>query len=81
MSETDRTCDYPGCDDATTLRDGRGNRYCADDHWLAAANEKAPSELTEYEVEYDGVSGTFREASREAAQRQWKHKVLSRGKP
>lgn len=76
-NKTERTCDYPGCDDATTVRDGRGNRYCATDHLLAAANEKEPSDLIEYEVEYDGVTGTFRETSKEAAERQWKHHILS----
>lgn len=77
-TETERTCDYLGCDDPTNYRDGRGGRYCETDHLLADANEIAPSALDEYEVEYDGVSGTFREKSEEAAQRQWKHTILSR---
>lgn len=77
MSEADRTCDYPQCDDPTTVRDGRGSRYCATDHLLAARNEKEPAALTEYEVEYDGVAGMVRETSKEAAERQWKHHILS----
>lgn len=77
-TETERTCDYPGCNDPTNYRDGRGSRYCAMDHLSAARNGIAPSDLDEYDVEYDGVSGTFREESNEAAQRQWKHQILSR---
>lgn len=78
LAEARQPCDYPECDDPTTVRDGRGNRYCADDHLIAARNEIDPSALDEYEVEYNGVSGTCREKSREAAERQWKHHILAR---
>jgi len=71
-------CDFEGCNDPTSVK-GRSGSFCNSDHLLASANDWSPSELSEYNVEYNGVEGIFRAPDRETADRQWRSKVIARG--
>jgi hypothetical protein len=74
------TCDYADCDAPTAVQDVSGKKYCHSDHHSAARNEWEPHELDAYDVEYDGVSGTYRAPSQEMADSQWKAVVRARRK-
>jgi hypothetical protein len=79
-TESERTCDYPSCDDPTTVQDVFSDHFCARDHLIAARNEWDPDDLAPFFVEYDGSWGTFRAPSKETADRQWKAAVRARRK-
>jgi hypothetical protein len=79
-TESERTCDYPGCDEPTTVQDVFRDHFCARDHLTAARNEWDPDDLAPFFVEYDGTWGTYRAPSQEEADRQWKAAVRARRK-
>lgn len=80
------TCTHPDCDesleDTQTYVDTSGARYCSENCLLADANgwRERDGDLQEWEVEHDGIEGTFRAPSQADADMQWRAMHFEFGK-